>query len=88
MVVPTRCAARLGDDTLLGSDGADLLAGGAGNNRLTGGRGADQFTFGKRAETTVVADFTDGVDVLAFAGSTGRTRSLSAGRMPCRAASM
>lgn len=60
-----------GNDTLMGGDGGDLLAGGAGRNLLTGGRGADQFVFGKLAETTVITDFTDGIDKLAFLASTG-----------------
>lgn len=60
-----------GNDSLIGGDGADRLEGGAGRNLLTGGRGADLFVFGKLAETTTVSDFTDGVDKLAFAASTG-----------------
>ena len=64
-----------GNDTLLGGDGADVLVGGTGANRLTGGRGADQFVFGRQLETTVVTDFTDGVDKLAFAAATGSSES-------------
>ncbi len=63
------------DDRLRGDAGADMLVGGTGVNRLTGGSGADQFVFGKAAETTVVADFADGVDTLVFAAVRGLTEA-------------
>jgi len=57
-----------GNDTVLGGAGADQLDGGAGDDRLTGGIGADIFQFGAFGGSDIVTDFTDGVDLLSFAG--------------------
>ncbi|WP_427450801.1 calcium-binding protein [Litorimonas sp. WD9-15] len=53
-----------GNDSLNGQSGNDILDGGSANDILTGGGGADIFIFNASAATTIVTDFTDGVDLL------------------------
>ncbi|HEX6977699.1 MAG TPA: PQQ-dependent sugar dehydrogenase [Alphaproteobacteria bacterium] len=65
------------DDVLAGGPGADVLWGDAGDDRLagdedgdvlTGGTGRDRFAFATGFGRDIVSDFTDGEDVLEFAG--------------------
>ncbi|NJK36927.1 MAG: DUF4347 domain-containing protein [Oscillatoriales cyanobacterium SM2_3_0] len=67
----------LGNDTLFGGKDNDTLVGGAGDDQLIGdlgidtldgGEGADQFVLFADAGADLIADFTDGEDVLALAG--------------------
>ncbi len=58
------------DNHLNGHFGDDTLSGGAGNDVLRGGHGADTFVFNDNDGADRIADFEDGVDLLAIAGST------------------
>jgi Ca2+-binding RTX toxin-like protein len=51
------------DNVLIGKGGKDTLSGHGGNDLLLGGNGADMFVF-ERGHV-IIADFTDGVDLLA-----------------------
>lgn len=53
-----------GNDILKGDAGADLFYGGPGADRMYGGEGADIFEFYWFLGRTVIADFTDGEDLI------------------------
>ena len=53
-----------GNDILKGNQGDDWLDGGNGNDFLRGGGGYDVFEFEHRSGDDIVADFTDGKDLL------------------------
>jgi Ca2+-binding RTX toxin-like protein len=55
-----------GADALWASDGDDVLSGGAGADVLYGQGGADTFVFTDGSGTDTVADWQDGIDLLAF----------------------
>ena len=64
-----------GSDSLLGGDGADTLDGGMGIDTLIGGEGVDIFVAnvddrddGATEAFGLVADFEDGIDLVAIAG--------------------
>ncbi len=53
-----------GDDALWGDDGDDWLFGGSGNDVMEGGTGDDRFSFDSGHGDDIIADFTDGDDVI------------------------
>ena len=57
-----------GDDRLSGDSGNDELSGGAGDDRLSGGGGEDLFIFGVEDGDDIIADFTDGDDLIFLIG--------------------
>lgn len=59
-----------GSDAMIGSSGDDRLEGGGGNDFNYGGEGNDVFVFRHGYGRDVIKDFTDGYDVLNFAGHT------------------
>lgn len=67
-----RLAGDNGNDKLVGGGGNDILVGGKGDDRLIGGLGADRFVFSAVANlgNDTIADFQDGIDMIAIAGST------------------
>lgn len=61
-----------GDDVaVIGGGGNDTLFGGAGDDNLTGGAGDDVFAFVEGNGNDVIADFTDGDDLIDFSGLAG-----------------
>lgn len=54
------------NDSLLGGLGDDTLSGDLGDDSLTGGAGIDRFMFAANGGNDVIADFTDGVDLIAL----------------------
>lgn len=61
-----------GNDWLHGGAGNDILNGGRGDDTLTGGAGADVFEFRRGDGRDLIADFTNGVDLIELDGFTGR----------------
>jgi Ca2+-binding RTX toxin-like protein/uncharacterized surface protein with fasciclin (FAS1) repeats len=60
-----------GDDTLMGDAGADMLFGNKGDDWLSGGAGNDGFVYEvQNGGEDMIADFTDGEDLLYFVAST------------------
>jgi Ca2+-binding RTX toxin-like protein len=55
-------------DTLFGGKGNDKLVAGKGADTMTGGDGADIFVFGAGDGHDVISDFTQGEDVIRWAG--------------------
>lgn len=60
-----------GNDVLISGAGDDWLDGGAGDDFLKGGLGIDHFVFADGFGADVIDDFTDGVDLIDFAGHAG-----------------
>ena len=60
-----------GDDFLFGGTGADVLHGGHGNDVIAGGTGADRFVIEDASGDDRITDFTNGVDLIAFAAASG-----------------
>ena len=60
--------ATTGDDLLVGTNYDDIIVGEEGNDTLTGNNGADVFEFFLNDGMDVITDFTDGSDMIRFAG--------------------
>ena len=54
-------------DTLRGGEGSDVLWGDLGNDSLVGGNGSDIFVLSANGGSDIVADFTDGTDLIGLA---------------------
>lgn len=59
-----------GNDNLNGSAGNDVLNGGEGDDTLTGGIGKDTFAYSQNEGNDVIADYTEGEDVLHITNGT------------------
>ncbi|WP_017719654.1 Ig-like domain-containing protein [Kamptonema formosum] len=57
-----------GNDRLFGNKGDDFLYGDLGADFFTGGEGNDRFIIGNGTEADVIADFTDGEDLIELTG--------------------
>ncbi len=57
------------NDTLIGNSGNDILSGDMGSDSLIGGTGSDLFVLTANGGSDIVADFEDGSDQIALAGS-------------------
>ncbi|MCT7952936.1 S8 family serine peptidase [Ancylothrix sp. C2] len=55
------------NDILMGNNGDDFLWGDLGNDSLIGGAGSDRFVLQPNADSLIIADFTDGEDLLVLA---------------------
>ncbi len=55
------------NDTLIGNTGGDVLSGNVGNDSLIGGAGGDRFDFRSGDGNDIIADFTDGQDIIGLA---------------------
>jgi Ca2+-binding RTX toxin-like protein len=55
-------------DTLTGGSGGDILSGDRGNDFLAGGTGGDRFDFSLNDGVDLIADFTDGQDIIGLKG--------------------
>jgi Ca2+-binding RTX toxin-like protein len=55
-------------DTLTGGSGTDVISGDRGNDLLTGGSGGDRFDFSVNDGADIIADFTDGQDIIGLKG--------------------
>ena len=55
------------NDTLIGNTGATFLAADLGNDSLIGGAGGDRFDFRSGDGNDIIADFTDGQDIIGLA---------------------
>jgi Ca2+-binding RTX toxin-like protein len=54
------------NDNLIGGLGDDTLSGDLGDDTLSGGGGSDRFAFAANGGNDIIADFTDGVDVISL----------------------
>lgn len=59
-----------GNDLIYGNAGNDELVGGAGNDTLEGGGDNDKFVFATGWGVDTITDFTQGVDIIDFSGTT------------------